>query len=131
MTDRVALITGGGTGIGRATARELAAQGWQVAVTGRRGDTLTEAIDPLRSRGLAITGDVCVEGDARAMVSQTVEAFGRLDLLVNNAALYAVAPVMDDSEEAWRRQFDVNLHGPQSVGHAVQWCWGGVETPVA
>jgi NAD(P)-dependent dehydrogenase (short-subunit alcohol dehydrogenase family) len=112
MTRRVALVTGGGTGIGRATARELGEQGWSVAVSGRREDKLLEAIAPLAGEGLAVPGDVTVESDARAMVERTVETFGRLDLLVNNAAIYGASAQIEDDVDDWRRQLEVNLHAP-------------------
>jgi NAD(P)-dependent dehydrogenase (short-subunit alcohol dehydrogenase family) len=112
MSNRVALITGGGTGIGRSTARQLGEAGWSVAVTGRRPEPLEEAIGPLEDRGLAIVGDVSDPDGCAAMVERTVEEFGRLDLLVNNAAVYGPAPVVEDQEESWRRHFEVNVHGP-------------------
>lgn len=109
---RVALITGGGTGIGRATARELGSRGWRVAVSGRREAPLHDAVESLGSGGLALPGDVCDPDAARAMVESTAGTFGRLDLLVNNAAVYGAVPALGDDEESWRRQFDVNLHAP-------------------
>lgn len=115
MTRRVALVTGGGTGIGRATARVLGDQGWSVTVSGRREDKLLEAVAPLGPDGLAVPGDVAVEADARAMVERTVESFGRLDLLVNNAAVYGASALVEDSGENWRRQFEINLHAPWTL----------------
>jgi NAD(P)-dependent dehydrogenase (short-subunit alcohol dehydrogenase family) len=80
---KVALVTGGGTGIGAATARRLAAEGWAVAVTGRRPEPLEALADELGA--LALPGDVGERADAEAAVAATVERFGGLDGLVLNA----------------------------------------------
>jgi NAD(P)-dependent dehydrogenase (short-subunit alcohol dehydrogenase family) len=80
---KVALVTGGGTGIGAATARRLAAEGWAVAVTGRRPEPLEALADELGA--LALPGDVRERADAEAAVAATVERFGGLDGLVLNA----------------------------------------------
>ena len=80
---KVALVTGGGTGIGAATARRLAADGWAVAITGRRREPLDALADELGA--LALPGDVGERADAEASVAATVERFGGLDGLVLNA----------------------------------------------
>jgi NAD(P)-dependent dehydrogenase (short-subunit alcohol dehydrogenase family) len=85
---RAALVTGGGTGIGRATALRLASEGAAVAVSGRRSEPLAETVEAIEAAGaraLAVAGDASVEGDAERMVAEAVAAFGRLDVLVNNA----------------------------------------------
>lgn len=112
MTERVALVTGGGTGIGLATAKALVADGWRVAVSGRRAEVLDEAVAGLGERAFAVAGDVASAEDCRRMVEETVAHFGRLDLLVNNAAIFSAVSVMDEDEAAWRHQFDINLNGP-------------------
>jgi meso-butanediol dehydrogenase/(S,S)-butanediol dehydrogenase/diacetyl reductase len=86
---RVAIVTGGGTGIGRAAAIRLAGEGAAVTVTGRREERLQEtvaAVEAAGGRALAATGDVGSEQDVARAVEQTVEAFGRLDTVVANAA---------------------------------------------
>ncbi|RKZ18507.1 short-chain dehydrogenase [bacterium] len=118
MSKRVALITGGGTGIGRATAHELAARGYSVVVCGRREELLAAAIENLGQSGLAIAGDLAEPDTARRVVEGTVDHFGRLDLLVNNAALYAGSPVLQcdaDGEGSWQHHFELNLHAPWRV----------------
>lgn len=80
---KVALVTGGGTGIGAATARRLAAEGWAVAITGRRPEPLEALADELGA--LALPADVGVRADAEAAVAATVDHFGGLDGLVLNA----------------------------------------------
>lgn len=112
MTARIALVTGGGTGIGRETAKALAAAGWSVAVSGRRSDVVEAVAAECGDAGLAIPGDVAVAEDCQRMVDETVARFGGLDLLVNNAAVFSAGPTVEETEEAWRWQFDVNLHGP-------------------
>jgi NAD(P)-dependent dehydrogenase (short-subunit alcohol dehydrogenase family) len=112
VSERVALITGGGTGIGLATADALLREGWKVAISGRRADVLEEARSALGADVLAIAGDVANAADCDAMIQKTVERFGRLDLLVNNAAIYSAVPTLEEDEDAWLHQFDINLHGP-------------------
>jgi NAD(P)-dependent dehydrogenase (short-subunit alcohol dehydrogenase family) len=112
MTQRVALVTGGGTGIGRATAHALIEAGWAVTVSGRRPAILEQVVAGFGERGLAVVGDVASEEDCRRMVDETVARFGRLDLLVNNAAIFSVTPLVEEEEASWRHQFDVNLNGP-------------------
>src|SRR5581483_3812883 len=108
---RAALVTGGATGIGRATALALAADGYDVALLGLPGSPLEDAAGEVRALGagaLAIEADVARAADARRGVD---EAVGRLDLLVNCAGTSAVGDVADLSEDAWDRVFDTNVKG--------------------
>jgi meso-butanediol dehydrogenase / (S,S)-butanediol dehydrogenase / diacetyl reductase len=111
VTDRynVALVTGGGTGIGAATARRLAADGYAVAVTGRR----TEPIEAIAAEidGLAIVSDTSVGADAERAVAEAVSRFGRLDALVLNAGIGAEGSLLDSTQEAFERVIATNLTG--------------------
>jgi NADP-dependent 3-hydroxy acid dehydrogenase YdfG len=123
MTDRlddtVALVTGASSGIGEATAVALAAEGARVAVAARRGDRLEELAERIgRDRVLVIPTDVTDEAQARAMVQQTVDAFGRLDTLVNNAGVMLLGPIVDAPVEEWRRMVELNLLGLLYTTHA-------------
>jgi NAD(P)-dependent dehydrogenase (short-subunit alcohol dehydrogenase family) len=112
LKDRVVLITGGGTGIGRASAEACAAQGAQIAVAGRRPEPLAETVSVIRDRGgraIAVAGDVGVAEDAARIVRETLREFGQLDVLVNCAGQELVANVLDTSEDWWDRVLDTNL----------------------
>lgn len=101
----VALVTGGGTGIGRATARELARTGARVAICGRRPEPLEAVRADLEGTGaecLAIRADVREPDQVEALVDATLERFGRIDVLVNNAGGQFVAPAEAISLEGWR-----------------------------
>jgi len=105
----VALVTGGGAGIGRGVSTALAARGAEVAVVGRRTQPLDDVcaeIEAAGRRALAITGDVGVADDVDRCIGQTVEHFGRLDVLVNNAQGYRHASLLDatddDMDLVWR-----------------------------
>ncbi|HVL55367.1 MAG TPA: SDR family oxidoreductase [Burkholderiaceae bacterium] len=113
---KVAIVTGAGTGIGKAVAIALLGAGWQVALAGRRADmlekTVAEAGDA-GSRALAVATDVGNPDAVRALFDRTQQAFGRLDLLFNNAGMGAPAIPMEDlTYEQWKAVVDVNLTGP-------------------
>jgi NAD(P)-dependent dehydrogenase (short-subunit alcohol dehydrogenase family) len=114
-TDRVAVVTGGGSGIGRAVALALAAEGWAVAVAGRRREPLdatAEAGRDLGARVLAVAADVGDPRSVEALFTAVREAFGRLDLLFNNAGSGAPAvPLEDLTYEQWKAVVDANLTG--------------------
>ncbi len=115
LEDRVALVTGGGTGIGLAIAELFAREGARVVVSGRRQAELTRAVTRIEGAGgiaSAVVGDVARPDDAERMVGETVARFGKLDVLVNNAGiLVRGARVTDVSIEDWRRVLETNLTG--------------------
>ncbi|MFE7230110.1 SDR family oxidoreductase [Streptomyces sp. NPDC002405] len=117
MTDRqskIAVVTGAGSGIGRAVAVELLRAGWSVTLAGRRPETLEEtaALAP-GAASLAVRTDVARPDDVAALFAAAVERFGRVDLLFNNAGTFGPGgvPVEDLSYEAWRHVVDTNLNG--------------------
>jgi NAD(P)-dependent dehydrogenase (short-subunit alcohol dehydrogenase family) len=132
LAGRVALITGGGTGIGRAIALAFAREGANVAVAGRRLKKLgevTREVEKAGGKGLAIECDVTRAGDVERAVRGTAERFGRLNVLVNNAGTLSVSTVEGVSEEEWDRVMTVNMKGPFLVSRAVlpefRKCGGG------
>jgi NAD(P)-dependent dehydrogenase (short-subunit alcohol dehydrogenase family) len=112
---RIALVTGAGSGIGRATALALLQEGYAVVLAGRRADALQETIARAGSTGskaLAVAADVSDPASVRALFEKTKQAFGHLDLLFNNAGTNVPAiPLEDLTFEQWRRVVDVNLTG--------------------
>src|SRR4051794_4646209 len=112
---KTAIVTGAGSGIGRATALALLREGYAVVLAGRRPEALAETVsrsDGTRSRALAIPTDVTDPTSVRALFEATKRAFGRLDLLFNNAGTGAPAVALEDlTIEQWRRVLDVNLTG--------------------
>jgi meso-butanediol dehydrogenase/(S,S)-butanediol dehydrogenase/diacetyl reductase len=115
LAGKVALITGGGTGIGRAIALALAREGAKVAVAGRRKEKLEETLRELQERGgtgLAIVCDVANAKDAVRAVRETAKAFGKLNVLVNNAGVLHAATIEGTSEEQWDKLLTINLKGP-------------------
>ena len=115
MSNRVVLITGGLTGIGRAAAVAFAKKGAKVVVAGRRdeaGKALVEELRAFGSEAEFINADVRKEDDVRNMVNKTVARFGRLDVAVNNAATEgAVGPFTDQTAESFAATFDTNVLG--------------------
>ncbi|RJR40780.1 MAG: SDR family oxidoreductase [Desulfobacteraceae bacterium] len=113
MTGKIALITGGGTGIGAAIAERFVTEGAKVCVTGRRQEILDKFVHSLPT-GTAVTcsGDVSKEEDATRMVSTAIHFGGKLDVLVNNAGIGAPGAVVDVDLGDWRKVMEVNLTGP-------------------
>ncbi|HNK20292.1 MAG TPA: SDR family oxidoreductase [Piscinibacter sp.] len=116
-TSRVALVTGAGSGIGRACALALHAAGYHVVLAGRRLDALEQTIAQAGTGSaaqlLAVPTDVGDPASVKALFAKTEQAFGRLDLLFNNAGMGAPAVPMEElSVEQWKAVVDVNLTGP-------------------
>jgi meso-butanediol dehydrogenase/(S,S)-butanediol dehydrogenase/diacetyl reductase len=119
---RVALVTGAGHGIGRATARRLAAEGARVAVVDIRHEQARETAEQVGSDGgdaIALAADVSSETDVMAAVGATIEAFGAVDILHNNAGRLVVGGVMDQDLRDWDRTFAVNVRSVLLVTRAV------------
>jgi NAD(P)-dependent dehydrogenase (short-subunit alcohol dehydrogenase family) len=112
---KIALVTGAGSGIGRATALALLREGYSVVLAGRRAKALEQTADQsgeARTRTLAVPTDVTDPAAVRALFEKTRETFGRLDLLFNNAGTNVPAvPLEDLTVEQWRGVIDVNLTG--------------------
>ena len=115
MSDKVAIITGAGSGIGRETALALLREGYAVALAGRRAERLEETVKAAGeagSRALAVPTDVSDPDSIRALFAKTKEAFGRLDVLFNNAGTGAAPiPLEDLTYEQWKTVVDINLTG--------------------
>jgi len=114
LANQVALITGGTSGIGEATALLFAKEGARVAITGRnekRGHAVTEQILQSGGNAIFIRTDVRHAAECQRAVEQTAGAFGRLDILFNNAGIFYPHTTLDCSEEEWDLQIDVNLKG--------------------
>jgi NAD(P)-dependent dehydrogenase (short-subunit alcohol dehydrogenase family) len=110
----VALVTGAGSGIGRASALALLADGWQVALVGRRREALeqTAAQSGAGERALAVPCDVCRPAAVDAAFAATVGRFGRLDMLFNNAGTNTASKTIDElTVDEWNTVISVNLHG--------------------
>jgi NAD(P)-dependent dehydrogenase (short-subunit alcohol dehydrogenase family) len=117
LKDKVAIVTGGTSGIGRAAALGFAQQGAKVIVTGRHAGPLREAMgDHPNIAGFA--ADVSVPADAARTVNETLNAWGRLDILVNNAGAGAILPIADATAEKIAGIFAVNVLGPSLLSAA-------------
>jgi len=119
LEGRAALVTGGGTGLGRVISLALARAGCDVAVnysrSAREAQETVAAVEELGRRGLAVQADVANDAAVRRMVAETVERLGGLDVLVNNAGTTRYAPLADLealTDDVWERVLAVNLKGP-------------------
>jgi NAD(P)-dependent dehydrogenase (short-subunit alcohol dehydrogenase family) len=112
FTGRVALITGAARGLGRATAARLLERGASVAVNVRGAERAEAVARSLGERALAVAGDIAKAGVPNDIVRRTLDQFGRLDILVNNAALARSTRFHDLTAEEWRHAMEVNLTAP-------------------
>src|SRR3954470_19318544 len=111
LNETVALVTGASSGIGEATARELAGRGAAVALVARRRDRLEQLAAELGDHALVVAADVADRAQVEAAVQRTVDELGRLDTLVNNAGVMLLGPVEHAPVEEWERMVSVNLSG--------------------
>lgn len=112
MSRRVALVTGGGRGIGLATARRFLEEGWQVALLDVDPEVLTSGVAALASPVLELLCDVSDPAAVAEAVRRTAAHFGRLDAVVNNAGIAIFKPLLETTLEDWNRVLAVNLTGP-------------------
>ncbi len=121
--DRVVMVTGGAHGIGLAIARAFAGEGARVIIFDRQADVAQRAADEITAatgaEALAVTADVRDAEAVSAAVTQSVDRFGQIDVLVNNAGIYPNTPVLEMDEAEWDAVFDVNVKGMFLVSQAV------------
>ena len=114
MNNRVALITGGAKGIGRAVALDLAERGWSVAICYRKsakeGAEVIDAVHKKGSKGIALQCDISDPKPAQELVKRVEEEWGRVDALINCAGPYHRVNLLEESVEGWHSMFDNNLH---------------------
>jgi len=122
LTGRIAIVTGGGTGIGQGIALALARAGVRVVVNGRRPEPLQETVAEIGAAGgtaVAIPSDVSDETDVKRLVAIVEETLGPVDILVNNAGVGGGGPIHRHSVESWDRIMAINLRGPFLMARAV------------
>jgi len=119
ITDKVVIITGASSGIGRAAARRLAAEGANLVVVARSAAKLTALAQELGGETLAVPADLTVPADVDNLLAKTLERFGHIDILFANAGSYVAGDVVDGDPDAWDRVIGVNVNGVFRTVHAV------------
>src|SRR3954454_6777090 len=121
MADQVAIVPGASSGIGAATAKALAAEGYAVALAARREERIKELGEEISSGGgtaVAIPTDITDPDAARSLIETTKQELGRVDVLVNNAGVMLLGPIIGAEVEHWQRMINVNLLGLLYCTHA-------------
>lgn len=123
LEGKVAIVTGGGAGIGEAVAKRFADEGAAVVITGRRKAELDRVISGIRhnkGKGLAVAGSVTDEAHVREVTQRALDSFGRIDILVNNAGIGDFGKRIHETDDAsWQTMLDVNLTGVFRITRAV------------
>jgi NADP-dependent 3-hydroxy acid dehydrogenase YdfG len=121
MPDRVAVVTGASSGIGEATAKALAREGYAVSLAARREDRINELAEEISSSGgkaLAVPTDVGDLSSAQALIQRTKDELGSVDVLINNAGVMLLGPILGADIEHWQRMVNVNVLGLMYCTHA-------------
>jgi len=119
FTGKVAIVTGGGQGMGRAVAQRLLEGGASVVVNDKNADNARKVADALGNNAVAVPGDVTIKADVDAVVEKTVETFGALDILVNNAGILFSTTLENMEEDEWDLVINVNMKGTYLFSRAV------------
>ena len=109
LKDKIAIITGGGTGIGLATARAFCQEGAKVILFGRRKEKLEKAVEKLGGSAMIVQGDMTNNNDLDKLINETLHNFKKIDVLVNNAGLFNGSPLHEISDSQWDEIMDINI----------------------
>lgn len=114
IKDKVVIITGGSSGLGEATARHLASKGAKVVIAARRKEKLEIIAADIRKNGGTVSvvqTDVTRREEVKQLIATTKKEYGKIDVLINNAGLMAIAPISEDKVEEWDKMIDINIKG--------------------
>ncbi|WP_371357580.1 SDR family oxidoreductase, partial [Hydrocoleum sp. CS-953] len=114
IENKVVVITGGSSGLGEATARHLSSLGAKIILGARREDKLQAIVNDLKAVGGEadyLVTDVTIRSDVEALVQKAIDAFGRVDVMINNAGIMAIAPMNALKVDEWDRMIDINIKG--------------------
>lgn len=109
LENKIAIITGGGTGIGLSCARLFCQEGAKVVIFGRRKNRLEDAVREIGEHVLAVPGDITRNEDIRRLVETTINTYGRVDILVNNAGIFTSSPLHEMKDNDWDTALDTNM----------------------
>ncbi len=121
LLDKVAIITGGGQGIGEATGKKFAREGAKVVIADINEESIKSTVDEILETGgeaIGVVADVTSQDSVNAMINTTIEKYGRLDIIVNNAGITMDSTLLKMKEDQWDAVIDVNLKGVYNCGQA-------------
>jgi len=109
LENKIAIITGGGSGIGLSCARLFCQEGAKVVIFGRRQNRLEDAVRKIGEHVLAVPGDITRDEDIRRLVETTINTYGKIDILVNNAGIFTGSPLHEMKDDEWNTALDTNM----------------------